>query len=197
MRTPPFFFKVGVVVAALMALRLRTTAATEPPLLLLPYQHEPDRPIAFAAALNSTFMLQSRSSSVGGHPLCRKRLLDLMRRQRIPVRLESLRALPDADLYRIALMSAVGGVGQWKRDELTDALLLDEQGTLLRAFVPNTVESDVMLCIICALLTVIAIHHIILGGVPTAPAPAPAPSSGVAAATVGAGGTTAGAAAHG
>jgi hypothetical protein len=123
-------------------------------------QQQPDRPEAFAGALNAAFTLRSGAGNAADLLLCQKRTLDLMRRQRIPLRVADLRALSDVELYRIGIMAAVGGLGQWRRHETTGALLVDDRGALVRALIPDTVESDVLMCLICTLLTVIAMYHV-------------------------------------
>jgi hypothetical protein len=137
-------------------------------------QQLPDRPEAFAGALNAVFTLQSGAGNAADLLLCQKRTLDLMRRQRIPLRVADLRALSDVELYRLGIMAAVGGLGQWRRHETTGVLLVDDQGALLRALIPDAVESDVLMCLICALLAVVAMYHVVPGA-PPLPAP---PSAG-------------------
>ena len=85
-----------------------------------------------------------------------------MRRQRIPASPDKLRAMSDTDLMRVGILAAMGGLGQWVRDASTDAVMVDDDGRMVRALVPTAVENDVMLCIICALLTVIAVFHVLL-----------------------------------
>ena len=113
---------------------------------------------AYDTAMESVFALQSGVTPVSGHVAARRALSSLMRRQSIPQKLQELRALGDADLCRLAQLAAVGGVSRWKRtnDEL---ILLTENGQMIHPYSPGAVESDVMLCVICALLTVIAVHH--------------------------------------
>ena len=125
---------------------------------------------SFTAALTRLFVLRSQSGAAGDHQACRRRVLDLMRRQRIPASPEKLRSLSDTDLMRVGILAAMGGLGQWVRDPGTDAVMVDDDGRLVRALVPTAVENDVMLCIICALLTVIAVFHVLL------PSAAPASS---------------------
>jgi hypothetical protein len=66
-----------------------------------------------------------------------------------------LRLLSDVGLLRMAQLAAVGGVSRWKRENGT-RFFLNKDGVLLHAYSPGAVESDVMLCIICVLLTFIA-----------------------------------------
>lgn len=142
-------------------------AATTPLIPLPPLRAktpEPDVPQAFSDALNRLFALQSQSGDAANLPACRRRMLDLMVRQSIPVRIQAMRhELSDADLYRLALLAAVSGLGEWKRDTpRNNTLLLDARGRLIPALVPSLIESDVLLCVICALLTMIAICHVLL-----------------------------------
>ena len=123
---------------------------------------QPDAPQAFEAAMGVVFAMQSQSASPEHVALCRRRVLTLMQRQQIPASLPALRELPDADLYRLAIMAALAGLGPWTRDATTDGLVIDDRGAIIPALMPSAVESDVMLCIICALLTVIAVFHVIL-----------------------------------
>ena len=141
-------------------------------LLLLPFtmcgaqppaRAESDNPVAFAAAMNRVFVLRSGAGPAAEFAPCHKRMTDLMRRQRLPVRARDLRAvLTDDELFRIVLLAAIASMGQqWARDGSTDAFLVDERGALVRASIPTAVENDVMLCLVCALLTVIAALHIV------------------------------------
>lgn len=113
------------------------------------------------AAIDRVFLLEGGTQTAARLPAARARLGALLQRQQIPADAGALRALPDDALCRIALLAAVGGASvEWQRDAATDALLLDEHGRMLPAFVPNQVESDVMLCIICALLAVIGVYFV-------------------------------------
>ena len=86
-----------------------------------------------------------------------------------------LRALSDTDLFRLAQLAAVGGSSRWKRDDASNLILLTKEGQMTHPYSPGAVESDVMLCVICALLTVIAIHHVVLQPAAAAtPSPTPA-----------------------
>jgi hypothetical protein len=148
-------------------------------------QQMPDRPEAFAGALNAVFALQSGAGNAADLHLCQKRTLDLMRRQRIPLRVADLRTLSDVELYRLGIMAAVGGLGQWRRHETTGVLLVDDQGALLRALIPDAVESDVLMCLICALLAVVAMYHVVpasaRGEAVAAPPPPPSAAALLAA----------------
>jgi hypothetical protein len=112
-------------------------------------------------AMNSAFVLASKSSSISGSLPCSKSVFDLMTRQNIPTTPAALRALNDTEILRVAMIASVAGISTWKRDAATNSLFqLTEQGRLVHPYSPNAVESDVMLCVVCALLVVIAIFHL-------------------------------------
>ena len=67
-----------------------------------------------------------------------------------------LRLLSDTGLLRLAQLAAVGGVSRWKRENGT-RIVLNNDGAMTHAYSPGAVESDVMLCIICVLLTFIQV----------------------------------------
>jgi hypothetical protein len=113
----------------------------------------------YDAAMDSIFALQSGVTPVSGHVAARRALSNMMRRQSIPQEISDLRSLSDADLFRLAQLASIGGVSRWKRNTSNDLILLTDNGQMIHPYSPGAVESDVMLCVICALLTVIAIHH--------------------------------------
>ena len=121
----------------------------------------------FSQAMDNTFALASKSAAVSGQRTCTKSVKDLMVRQGIPIVLAELRNLSDAELYSLAFLAAVGGISRWNRAEGSNLILLTEDGILTHPNSPGAVENDLMLCIVCALLTVIAIHHLILPQVAT------------------------------
>lgn len=116
---------------------------------------------AWPDAMNSAFVLSSKSANVSGSLVCSKSVWDLMTRQRIPTSAAALRALNDTEILRVAMIASVAGISTWKRDASTDTLFqLTDQGRLVHPYTPNAVESDVMLCVVCALLVVIAMFHL-------------------------------------
>jgi hypothetical protein len=116
---------------------------------------------AWGDAMNRVFALSSKSSSVSGNFMCTKSIANLMVSQNIPSTAAGLRALNDTEILQIAMLASVASISMWKRDAPNNALFqLTEQGRLVSPHTPNAVESDVMLCIICALLIVIAVFHL-------------------------------------
>lgn len=118
-------------------------------------------PASWGDAMNAAFALSSKSSAVSGNLVCSKSVADLMIRQNIPLQPDALRGLNDSALLRLAMMASVAGISAWKRDVATNTLFqLTEQGRLVHPYTPNAVETDVMLCIICVLLIIIALFHL-------------------------------------
>ena len=117
---------------------------------------------AWDSALNGVFSMLSQSNPVSNNEVCRRSVQDLMTRQNIPQTIAELRKLDDISLYKLAMLASVGGMSRWGRDSADSNLLtITEDGHLIHPYSPGAVESDVMLCIICALLTVIATFHLI------------------------------------
>ncbi len=108
---------------------------------------------AFDEAMESVFILSDQTH----RNVSRHAVLNLMLQQDIIP--SQLRTLSDASLLRLAQLAAVGGVSRWKRGgENGSRIFLNNDGAMLHAYSPGTVESDVMLCIICVLLTFIAMN---------------------------------------
>ena len=121
-----------------------------------------ERDDAWDAALNGVFSMLSRSNPVSNNEICRRSIQDLMTRQNIPQTIADLRKLDDVSLYKMAMLASVAGMSRWGRDASDGNLLtITEDGHLIHPYSPGAVESDVMLCVICALLTVIATFHLI------------------------------------
>jgi hypothetical protein len=114
---------------------------------------------AWDSALNGVFSMLSKSNPVSNNEICRKSIQDLMIRQNIPQTIAEIRKLDDVSLYKLAMLASVGGMSRWGRDG--SLLSITEDGHLIHPYSPGAVESDVMLCVICALLTVIATFHLI------------------------------------
>lgn len=121
-------------------------------------------PTPLAEALDRLTLCQSGASAPSHMETARRRFASLLRRQRLPMDAASVRALSDVEVSRLLLMAAVGGMDtSWRRspassaEEETPKWLIDAHGRLIPAFAPNQVESDVLLCIICALLGALAL----------------------------------------
>jgi hypothetical protein len=124
-------------------------------------------PEPLAEALDQLTVCQSGASAPSHMETARRRFASLLRRQRLPMDAASVRALSDVEVSRLLLMAAVGGMDtSWRRspassssaeEETPSKWLIDAHGRLIPAFAPNQVESDVLLCIICALLGALAL----------------------------------------
>lgn len=83
-----------------------------------------------------------------------------MLRGGFPVNEVEARASTDSKLMRMAMLAAVGGISPWQRHQnLTDKVLLDDGGGIMARRTLKTMESHLMVCIVCALLAVIASMH--------------------------------------
>jgi hypothetical protein len=113
---------------------------------------------ALSEALDQMAVCRSGASTPSRMESARRRFTALLLRQRLPMDAASLRALSDVELHRLSLLAAVGGMDvSWKRAEKPpQQWLIDAHGRLIPAFAPSQVESDVLLCIICALLGALA-----------------------------------------
>jgi len=117
---------------------------------------------AWDQALNEIFSMASHANPVSNNEACVSSIRDLMTRQQIPHSLHELKMLNDVQLYKMAILASVARISRWTRDKNNVAqFLITENGRLLHPYSPGAVESDVMLCIICVLLTVIATFHLI------------------------------------
>jgi hypothetical protein len=119
-----------------------------------------DWPEALSEALDQLTVCQSGASTPSRMEAARRRFASLLQRQRMPMNASALRALSDVELHRLSLLAAVGGMDvSWKKQstEPRQPWVLDAHGRLIPAFTPNQVESDVLLCIICALLGALAL----------------------------------------
>ena len=140
---------------------LRRIARSRALVLLILFFCVPPSTAAWDQAMESTFVLASSSGPVYNSQACSKSVRDLMIRQNIPVTAAGLRALEDAELLRIGMLASVACISSWTRDANDTMLQLTDEGQLIDQYLPSTVEVDIMLCIICALLIVIATFHIV------------------------------------
>ena len=113
-------------------------------------------------ALDEIFSMASYANPASNNEACVNSIRDLMKRQEIPLATAELRMLNDVQLHKLAILASVAGISRWTRDkDNVTKFLIAENGHLLHPYSPGAVESDVMLCIICVLLTVIATFHLI------------------------------------
>jgi hypothetical protein len=111
-------------------------------------------------ALDLTFLSKSKASKVSEDRACNLNVKHMLLRQDMPVNVTWVRSLDDIHLYRILFLAGIAGISPWVRDDETGLLLLDENGHLTHISSPSLIESDIMICIICSLLIVIATFHL-------------------------------------
>lgn len=116
--------------------------------------------VAFNNALDSLFYLESGANPLSSHELCNKNIRDVLIRQDIPLDANRLKNMSNVDLYKLSILAAFTGISSWKRNN-DNQILLNDFGHPLESFNVLTVEGDVLLCIICALLIVIATSHML------------------------------------
>lgn len=114
----------------------------------------------FAEAVNKIFVLDSVSSPVSAQESCLMNIRDLLIRQKLPLNVTEFRNMDDSKIYEVLILSALTGISPWKRDD-DNKIKLTDFGYPIHPSLPTNIESDVMTCIICALLIVIATFHLI------------------------------------
>jgi len=117
--------------------------------------------ISWKRAMDMTFASKSGSSATSENILFSKNIQNMLIRQGLPTNVSTARQLDDVELYRILFLAGVSGLTPWERDPASNFIFLNEHGHLVHVATPTLVESDIMICIICALLLVIATFHII------------------------------------
>ncbi len=121
----------------------------------------------FAEAMDNLFVLDSASSPVSAQESCLMNIRDLLIRQKLFFNVTEFHNLTDVKIYEVLILSAMTGISPWKRDD-DNKIKLTDFGYPIHPSLPTNIESDVMTCIICALLIVIATFHLInifsLGG---------------------------------
>jgi hypothetical protein len=113
----------------------------------------------FNTAFDQLFVLDSGASYASNQELCRKTVKDLLIRQNIPLNHTTLRNLDLVALYKISFMAGLTGITNWKRDDFNKIKLTD-YGFPIQDSNPSNIETDIMTCIICALLIIISTFHI-------------------------------------
>lgn len=132
--------------------------------LLLPYVSSSDYDdTLMGKAIAQTFALSSGAAGVQYNAKCQQRIKGLMQRTSIPYNITSLRwNTTDEELLHIAILASIAHISPWQRVVKNPALiLLDDSGKLLPLYSISSMESNIMLCVICTLLAVIASIHIL------------------------------------
>lgn len=115
---------------------------------------------SFASALDKTFAMQSSSVGASNNEAVTRSVTALMVRHGIPTNAAALRNASDERLTQLAMVAAVGSISSWRRSS-EGHFLLDERGALVHMHSAGAVESDIMMCIVCALLAVVVMFHIV------------------------------------
>eukprot|EP00961_Rhodomonas_salina_P187305 2528881-Rhodomonas_salina.1 len=88
-----------------------------------------------------------------------------MTRQAIPQHAPEIRALPDADLISFAMLAAVCGISPWKRDMVSDRIVLHEQrGTPIPETMISDLEVPIYISVICIMAATIVLQHMRIQG---------------------------------
>jgi len=117
---------------------------------------------ALGEAMDQTVALASGTLLASRNKRCFQSLEALMIRNNIPTTASGLRQnLSDAALLRIGLLASIALISPWDQHPLNGLLLISDRGVLLEAHHPSTSESDIMLCVVCALLAIIIIFHVV------------------------------------
>lgn len=114
------------------------------------------------AAVDSVVELSSGAGRASRVPLCVQSLEELMLRGGIPRDADVLRSnWTDAQLLRLGLLASIALISPWDQNPRTGLFRISEHGgVLVEAFHPSESESDIMLCVVCALLAVIVMFHV-------------------------------------
>lgn len=112
-------------------------------------------------AIDATLQLESGAQQPSHNAECLASMRTLLLRSNLSSSALELRHnTTDADLLRLALLASIALISPWDQDPETGRFLLTERGILLEAYHPSTSESDIMLCVVCALLAIIVMFHI-------------------------------------
>ena len=129
--------------------------------IIAPPAHSEGTPDAFTQAFPTVFALRSGTQAIELNTQCTSRVSALMTRNSIPVDISTLRNMSDAALMRLGILAAVANISPWLRDASGNGLIMLEQdGKLTREHGTASMESNIMLCIVCTLLAVIGAIHI-------------------------------------
>ena len=117
----------------------------------------------FTSAFSKTFALSSGADNVEHNVEALSRIEMLMTRHSIPLNITQLRwNTTDAELMNMAILAAVAHISPWQRlPKNQKMILVEDNGRLLPAYSISSMESNIMLCVICTMLAVIASIHVL------------------------------------
>jgi hypothetical protein len=121
---------------------------------------QPDQ--AFQQAFREVFTLKNGAYAIELNTQCTSRMRSLMIRSNIPTNEHDLRNMTEVDMIKLGMLAAVANMSPWQRDENGSGLIvMDYDGKLNPEHEVNSMESNIMMCIVCALLATIGAIHII------------------------------------
>jgi hypothetical protein len=121
-------------------------------------QDSPDR--SMGEALDSTLVLLSGTSGPSNNSYCLQNVRELMIRNSIPPSAAYLRNnLTDAQLLRLGILASIALISPWDQDP-NGKFFISDRGILIEDYHPSSSESDIMLCVVCTLLSIIVLFHV-------------------------------------
>ena len=116
----------------------------------------------FIGAFQNTFAALNGMDGIEKNQFAVQRIYNLMKRGGIPTSADELQPLTPKDLLRLGMLAAVANISPWQRPTTNSTVIyLTEDGIALLQNTVSTIESNIMLCVVCSLLTVIASMHLL------------------------------------
>jgi hypothetical protein len=111
-------------------------------------------------AMDSSLSFFSSTANPSNNTLCTHNIRELMIRNGIVPSASSLRNnLTDAQLMRLGILASIALISPWNQDAQGKFFITD-RGILVEDYHPSSSESDIMLCIVCVLLSIIVLFHV-------------------------------------
>jgi hypothetical protein len=111
-------------------------------------------------AMDSTLALLSGTSSPSNNSFCIQNMKELMIRNSIIPSASYLRNnLTDAQLLRLGILASIALISPWDQDP-NGKFFISDRGILVEDYHPSSSESDIMLCVVCTLLSIIVLFHV-------------------------------------
>jgi hypothetical protein len=115
---------------------------------------------AFSEAMDLTLSFLSMSGSPSNNSFCVQNMKELMTRNGIiPSVLYLKNNLTDSQLLRMGILASIALISPWNQDAQGKFSITD-RGILVEDYHPSSVESDIMLCVVCTLLAIIVLFHV-------------------------------------
>lgn len=116
--------------------------------------------IKFVQAVDNIFSIQSGLSPTSQNELCMKNIKDMFLRQEIPWTANEIRNSSDEFILKIAILATYSSFSSWKKTD-SGKIIINQYGFPVKSTSILETEIDVLLCIICALMTVLATSHLL------------------------------------